>query len=73
MKNFTKNFFCIIIVIQKIFAKFKFVIQKLSENYYKINLLKTYDMILNDYLLSYDSIKYICNINYIKTNIFNLF
>jgi hypothetical protein len=40
--------------------------------YYRVSLIKTYDIIIKDYIDSFDSIKFIININYIKTNILNL-
>ena len=41
--------------------------------YYRISMLKTFDIIIKDYSESFNTLKNILNINYIKTNIFNLF
>lgn len=43
-----------------------------DDNYHKISLLQTYNIIINEFMASYDNAKYILNINYIKTNILNL-
>ena len=44
-----------------------------KDYYYKINMIRTYDIIINDFIESYDSVRFILGINYIKTNILNLF
>lgn len=44
-----------------------------DDNYHKISLLQTYNIIIKEFMESYDNAKYILNINYIKTNILNLF
>jgi len=41
--------------------------------FHKINLIKTHELILKDFIESYDNLKNIISINYIKTNIINLF
>ena len=43
-----------------------------SDFYYKVSMIKTYEIIIKDYIDSFDSIKIILSINYIKTNILNL-
>lgn len=43
-----------------------------SDYYYRVSMIKTFDIITKDYLDSFDSIKTILSINYIKTNILNL-
>ena len=43
-----------------------------SDYFYKVSLIKTYNIIIKDFLDSYDGIKYILSINYIKTNTLNL-
>ncbi len=40
--------------------------------YYRIFMIRTYDIIIADFLKIYESLKYITNINYLKTNILNL-
>jgi len=40
--------------------------------FYKVSMIKTYDIIIKDYIDSFYSIKFITNINYIKMNILNL-
>lgn len=44
-----------------------------SDFYYRISMLKTYDIIIKDFIDSFDTLKFVLNINYIKTNILNLF
>jgi len=44
-----------------------------SDYYYRVSMIKTYEIIIRDYMDSFDSIKIILSINYIKTNILNLF
>jgi hypothetical protein len=44
-----------------------------QDYYYKINLLKTYDIILKDFIDSYDSVMIMSKINYLKTNLLSLF
>ena len=44
-----------------------------SDYYYRVSMIKSYDIIIRDYFDSFDSIKIILSINYIKTNILNLF
>ena len=43
-----------------------------TEYYYRVSMIKTYDIIIKDYIESFSNIKFITNINYIKTNILNL-
>jgi hypothetical protein len=43
-----------------------------TEYFYRVSMIKTYDIIIKDYIDSYPNIKFIININYIKTNILNL-
>jgi hypothetical protein len=43
-----------------------------SNYFYKVSMIKTYEIIIKDYIESFNSVKFILNINYIKTNILNL-
>jgi len=47
--------------------------ENIKDKYYKISLIKTFEIIFNDFVSSYDSINNLTNINYIKTNLLNLF
>ncbi len=42
------------------------------EFYYKISMIKTFELMISNYTESYDVVKNILKINYIKTNILNL-
>jgi hypothetical protein len=50
-----------------------FYILNSTDSKIKVSLLKTYDIIYNEFIFQYDSIQPIVNINYIRTNILNLF
>jgi hypothetical protein len=43
-----------------------------SDYYYRVSMIKTYEIIIKDFIDSFDSVKIILSINYIKTNILNL-
>lgn len=43
-----------------------------TEYFYRVSMIKTYDIIIKDYFNSFPNINFITNINYIKTNILNL-
>ena len=58
--------------LNKILRKTNTKITILPEYYYKVSMIKTFDIIINDFIESFDSIKNILSINYIKTNILNL-
>jgi hypothetical protein len=60
-------------IIDKINPKQSDEITTNLDYYHKINLIKTYELILRDFIESYPSISNIININYVKTNMLNLF
>jgi hypothetical protein len=43
-----------------------------TDYYYRISMLKTSDIIIKDYIDSFDTLRFVLNINYIKTNVINL-
>jgi len=79
--NMMNNYFY---YINKSNKKTEFVLDKILEDldvssnldkvdyFYKVSLIKTYNIIIKDFLDSYDRIRYILSINYIKTNTVNL-
>jgi hypothetical protein len=67
--------------INKSNAKTEYIIDKLNlytppdkaDFYHRISMIKTYEIIIRDFSDSFDYAKLILNINYLKTNLLNLF
>lgn len=74
--NMMNNYFY---YINKSNVKTEYIFEKIfsaankGADYYKVSLIKTFDIIMKDFIDSFDSIKIITSINYLKTNLLNLF